>query len=107
MKRTLAAAAVGVCLSACSSSPDYSKEYPGPWLGPSEIVTHILATKKVRGCDKYYQKLHAQARNLFLAACTRDGRTWRGYIVWQGPSYVEALDDSVVLQLGPPNQNSN
>lgn len=98
--RTFAILVSGLSLSACGPPPTYAEQYPGAWREPSTDVMRTLAKRGTRGCGEFYQKPHVSSRGEYVIACTRDGRIWRGYLVWTGSEQVLGPDDALVYQVG-------
>ena len=82
-KKTIAAAALALCLSACSSGPSY----PGEWRssGPAfDKIAVALGKEHIQGCGEFYYKLADgdEDSGEALVYCTTDGENWEAYLVF-------------------------
>lgn len=106
----LSVALVGL-LAACgpadpASEPTVAERFPGPWREFTPDVARTLAKNGVRGCGEFYQRLSATMNTPggeeYLVACTRDGDTWAGYLVWPSIGRVLGPDVNLIAVVGPP-----
>jgi hypothetical protein len=99
----LAAMAV---LTGCTKELTYAEQYPGPWQPATGEVAVTLAKNHAQGCGEFYQKPHVSSQGEFLVACTRDGQTWMGYMVWPATGRILGPDPVIVFQAGGPPKNA-
>lgn len=57
--------------------------FPGGWQDSLNLpISRALVKSGVQGCGEYRYK-ESRARNgEYLVQCSRDGSTWRSYLVW-------------------------
>lgn len=106
--RALVITFAATLLAACGPELSEAQQYAGPWLDPSGEVMRVLAQNSIEGCGEFYQKPHVSSPAEYVVACTRDGATWRGYLVFTATGQVMGPDDMLVYRVGgAPDRNSN
>lgn len=71
-------------LVGCSKDEPASlaEEYPGEWQENSVSIARTLVKNNVRGCGYMFFKQRYDNSHQYLVYCSRDGKIWNAYIVW-------------------------
>jgi hypothetical protein len=77
------------------------KRYPGPWREPSPPVIKTLLANRVRGCGEFVERKSSVNEGEYLVYCTRDGNTWKAWLVWTVIDKVEGPTE-LPKEIRPP-----
>ncbi len=83
IKRIICFVLAGISTIASASDLTLSERYSQPWRDDFHLgITKAFAAKSIRECGQYKFRESSRDKNEFLVYCTRDGRTWKAFIVW-------------------------
>jgi hypothetical protein len=80
---------VSACGESGSERLSLSEKYPGPWVDRTHTgIIKALIKTHTTGCGEFYFRKSSFSEHEYLVACTRDGETWKHYLVWDGTQEV-------------------
>lgn len=94
MKKWLIFAVFAASWPAQADSGINRADYGGEWLEDGAAfweIAVVLGRNNVRGCGQFEYKPSSVHSNEYLVRCTRDGETWREYVVWPKIEAVEKM----------------
>lgn len=72
------------------------RRYPGPWV--EDMIPSLkgmrLVAREIRGCGYMKYRPSATDEGLYYVRCSRDGLTWRDYLVWANINVVQPLENA-------------
>jgi len=89
-----------VLIQGCGQPPEektIDEMYPLPWVERINVdIAKTLVANNIRGCGQYKERKAATSSSEFLISCTRDGKTWKYYLVFTASGDVTGpLSDKI------------